>query len=93
MDSSTRYKQNPSVVFTELDGDVALFHSDTCDYLVLNETGSSIWAALASQPTLPELCDIMQRDYSVSREDCIADLDAWLKAALEKNVVMAIQSA
>ena len=56
-----RYKQHHQAVCTELDGDVALFQSNTCDYLVLNETGSAIWNALKTQPTLPELCKNLDR--------------------------------
>ena len=85
-----RFKQHSQAVFTELDGDVALFQSDTCDYLVLNETGSAIWNALKTQPTLPELCKHLEEEYEVTTDECKLSVEAWLEAALEKKVIVMV---
>ena len=89
---ASRFKQHHQAVCTELDGEVALFQSNTCDYLVLNETGSAIWNALKAQPTLPELCKYLQREYEVTPDECKTSVEAWLEAALEKKVVSIINS-
>ena len=89
--SSKRFKQHQHAVFTELDGEVALFQSNTCDYLVLNETGSAIWDALKSQPTLSELCKYLQSEYEVTPDECKTSVEAWLEAALEKKVITQIE--
>jgi|TARA_B100000073_G_scaffold238552_1_gene199675 hypothetical protein len=86
-DSTSRFKQHSQAVCTELDGDVALFQSNTCDYLVLNETGSAIWNALKSRPTLPELCKHLQGEYDVTADECNSAVESWLEAALEKKVI------
>ena len=85
--SSSRFKHHCQAVCTELDGEVALFQSNTCDYLVLNETGSAIWNALKSQPTLPELCRHLEQEYEVAPDECKASVEAWLEAALDKKVI------
>lgn len=85
--STSRFKQHHQAVCTELDGEVALFQSNTCDYLVLNETGSAIWDALKSQPTLSELCKYLQGEYEVTPDECKTSVEAWLEAALEKKVI------
>ena len=85
-----RFKQHSQAVCTELDGDVALFQSNTCDYLVLNETGSAIWNALKSQPTLPELCKNFQAEYEVTPDECKSAIETWLEAALEKKVIAVV---
>ena len=90
--SSKRFKQHSQAVCTELDGDVALFQSDTCDYLVLNETGSAIWNALKTEPSLAEICSHLQEEYDVDPGECQASVEAWLEAALEKKVVSTINS-
>ncbi len=87
-----RFKQHHHVVFTELDGEVALFQSNTCDYLILNETGSAIWNALKIQPTLPELCKYLEEEYEVTQDECKTSVEAWLEAALEKKVITIIDS-
>ena len=90
--SSKRFKQHSQAVYTELDGDVALFQSDTCDYLVLNETGSAIWNALKTRPSLAEICSHLQEEYDVDPDECLASVETWLEAALEKQVVSTIDS-
>ena len=91
MTSSTkRFKQHHHAVCTELDGEVALFQSKTCDYLVLNETGSAIWKVLKAQPTLPEICKHLQDEYEVAPDECKLSVEAWLEAALEKNVIVVV---
>ena len=88
--STKRFKQHHQAVCTELDGDVALFQSNTCDYLVLNETGSAIWNALKSQPTLVELCKHLQGEYEVTSDECKSAIETWLEAALEKKVIVMV---
>jgi hypothetical protein len=51
LSTTALFKQHPQAVFTELDGEIALFQSSSCEYLVLNESGSAIWNALAAQPS------------------------------------------
>ena len=87
-----RFKQHHQAVLTELDGEVALFQSDTCDYLVLNETGSAIWNALKTQPSLAEICSHLQEEYDVDPDECQSSVESWLEAALEKKVVSTINS-
>ena len=86
-----RFKQHHQAVCTELDGDVALFQSNTCDYLVLNETGSAIWNALKTQPTLPELCKNLQEEYEVTSDECKSSIETWLEVALEKKVIAVVE--
>ena len=91
MGNAKRFKQHPQAICTELDGEVALFQSSTCDYLVLNDSGSAIWNALTTQPTLAELSEGLQEEYNVSSDDCLADVEAWLEIGVEKQVVIAFE--
>ena len=88
--STRRFKQHSQAICTELDGEVALFQSNACDYLVLNETGSAIWNALKSQPTLPELCKHLEEEYEVTPDECKSSIETWLEAALEKKVIVMV---
>ena len=92
LNNTNRFKQHHQAVCTELDGEVALFQSKTCDYLVLNETGSAIWNALKSQPTLAELCKHLEQEYEVTPDECKTSVEAWLEAALQKKVIALIES-
>ncbi len=89
---TSRFKQHHQAICTELDGEVALFQSDTCDYLVLNETGSAIWNALKTRPSLAEICSHLQEEYDVDAGACQSSVEAWLEAAIEKKVVSTINN-
>lgn len=92
LSTTALFKQHPQTVFTELDGEIALFQCSSCEYLVLNESGSAIWNALAAQPSIAELCEILLHDFDVSPAQCLSDVKAWLAIALEKQVVIALVS-
>ena len=82
-----RFKRSPLVVCCELDGQTALFHSSTCDYLVLNETGSAIWDALQSPMTLEQICKKLLAKYEVTSEQCQMNVEEWLSMAIEKEII------
>jgi len=88
--TTARFKQHHQAVHAELDGELALFQSNTCDYLVLNETASSIWNLLKSHPTLAELCTHLQSEYEVNPDECKSSVESWLKVALEKKLISMI---
>jgi hypothetical protein len=92
INSTKRFKQHHQAVCTELDGEVALFQSNTCEYLVLNETGSAIWNALKTQPSLAEICTHLQETYDVDPDACQSSVEAWLETAVEKKVISIAKS-
>ena len=85
-----RFKRSSLVVCSELDGQIALFQSSTCDYLVLNETGSAIWAALESALPLEQICEKLLAEYEVTPEQCQMGVEEWLSVAIMKEIVVCI---
>ncbi|MDB4338325.1 PqqD family protein, partial [Synechococcus sp. AH-603-L18] len=55
------------------------------------ETGSAIWNALKTQPTLPELCKYLEEEYEVTTDECKSAIETWLEAALEKKVIAVVE--
>ena len=88
--STKRFKQHPAVVFSELDDQITLFQSKTCDYLVLNETGSAIWQALQATQTLNQICDLLCAEFNVERSICIQETTNWLEQAINKNIIVIV---
>ena len=88
--NTKRFKQHPAVVFNELDDQITLFQSKTCDYLVLNETGSAIWQALQATKTLNQICDILCAEFNVERSICIQETANWLEQAINKNIIVTV---
>ena len=85
---ATLFKRHHQAVFTELDGQTALFQADTCDYLVLNETGSAIWLLLESPRSMQAICRQLVEDYDIDHETCLRETEDWLNAAVEKKVAI-----
>ena len=90
-DFDKRFKRSPLVVCSELDGQIALFQSSTCDYLVLNETGSAIWDALHSPKTLEQICEKLLAEYEVTPEQCRMSVEEWLSIAIAKEIIALVR--
>lgn len=88
IDLNPCFKRNPEAVFSELDGEIALFQSKTSDYLILNDEGSAIWDALSQPKSLDEICTRLVSMYSVETDQCRHDVQAWLNQACAKHVVV-----
>ena len=88
--NTKRFKQHPAVIFSELDNQITLFQRKTCDYLVLNETGSAIWQALHSTQTLNQICDLLCAEFNVERSICIQETTNWLEQAINKNIIVIV---
>jgi len=88
--NTKRFKQHPAVVFSELDNQITLFQSKTCDYLILNETGSAIWQALQTAQTLNQICDLLCAEFNVERSICIQETTNWLEQAINKNIIVTV---
>lgn len=89
----TRFKRHPQAVFSELDGEITLFQSRTCDYLVLNESGSAIWELLSQERTLNDLCRSLRHNYRVDPDVCWQEVHDWLVQAHVRQVVTALNPA
>ena len=85
---SCLYKRDPKAIFTDLDGETALFQAKTCEYLVLNSTGSAIWELIKTPSSLNDICKQLSADYEVSIDTCIRETKAWLSIAVEKGVAL-----
>ena len=86
--STSIYRRAPKAIFTDLDGETALFQTDTCEYLVLNATGSAIWELIGSPATLQDICKQLVEDYDIDFQTCMQETSEWLKEAVEREVIL-----
>ena len=86
--STSVYRRAPKAIFTDLDGETALFQTDTCEYLVLNATGTAIWELIGSPATLQDICKQLVEDYDVDFQICMQETSDWLRGAVEREVVL-----
>lgn len=72
-----RFKQNPQVLFTELDdGTGVLLHLDSKFYFTLNKTSVFIWKTIGLKKicTEEELVNAVVQSYDIDREQAGRDL-------------------
>jgi hypothetical protein len=63
-------KQANNLVSTELDGETALMSMATGHYYGLNFIGSRIWALIAQDRLVSELCALLVEEYEVEPAQC-----------------------
>ena len=64
----------PTVVETEIEGCLALFHPHKAQVLVLNETASDVWRLIDGQLTLEAIVLALSRAYGVEPDAIRADV-------------------
>lgn len=82
-----RYKRSHQAVASSLDDAICLFHLKTCEYMALNETGSSIWEFLQEPLTLQEISSLLASEYDISADECIAEVELWIQLAIKYGVI------
>ena len=82
------YRRDPAVVSAEIDGVATLFNPNTCDYLVLNATGSAVWDQIEQPKTLEHIVANLLDEYAVAQPRCIKDVSAWIDDALTRSLIL-----
>lgn len=79
--------RNPSLTTAELDGEVVMLSLETNRYYGLNSVGTRIWEILAQPMTLAAVCDILQNEYDVTREQCESEVLAVAEKMFQEKLV------
>lgn len=91
MSDSKPLKQNPNVLFTELDdGTGVLLHLDTKFYFALNKTGVFVWKALSEGPdrSAPALAKKLTEAFRVDIDTATRDIEAVLAEMLADELLL-----
>lgn len=86
-DAETRFVQRP-VLNTTVDNELVLFDEQAGAYYGTSDVGLFIWKQLDEPRTLDELCNVLAKEYEVSREACKADTQQFLCQLVEAKVVV-----
>lgn len=79
------------VTETEFEGKIVLLHIENGEYYNFNETGSDLWNFLAEVHSVSELVELIQDKYSVTAEECQADILLWLESAINKKLLKVLR--
>jgi hypothetical protein len=70
---SEHYQPNPSVIETELPGELILLDPETQEMFSLNESGRAVWRAIPGR-SIGEVAELLSAEYEVEAEAAEADV-------------------
>ena len=70
---SERYQPKPSVIETELPGELILLDPETQEMFSLNESGRAVWRAIAGR-SVEEAAELLAAEYEVEVERARGDV-------------------
>jgi hypothetical protein len=75
------------VMASHIDEDLVMMNIDRGQYYALDEIGADIWARLEQPTQVQDLCQQLQRQYSVNPMTCEADVLALLNDMYENDLL------
>lgn len=88
MTETTVLARKSQIMTADMNGSTVMMDIYSGKYYNLGQTGGRIWELLESPIAVGELVDALTREYSVSREQCLAETVPFLETLLERGLVM-----
>jgi hypothetical protein len=85
-----RLSRTRDLLSTELDQETVLMSIDAGAYYGLAGVARRIWNKLENPISFSDLVDCLEREYCVSRETCIADVQRFL-AEIEREGLLRVE--
>jgi len=80
--------QNPEVVSREVEGELVLLDLESATYFGLNHVGSRVWTLVGELGSLRKVCESMEREYAVSREQLERDVLSLARELRDKGLLV-----
>ncbi len=91
MTGETRYRPDPSIVFTQLDEDnAALLSLKTKGYYSLNETGLHLWKCLEKGMTTTEILALLEQKYTMEQTQATVIITDFLDELWQAGIIQKI---
>lgn len=84
---SSRVIVDPEVLFRVVGDETVLLNLKTETYLGLNDTGTTIWKALAEGATIQAACDAVVEAFEVSAEEAKTDVRELVDVLIEQRLI------
>ena len=80
--------QNPEVVSREVEGELVLLDLESATYFGLNQVGSRVWTLVGELGSLRKVCESMEREYAVPREQLERDVLSLARELRDKGLLV-----
>jgi PqqD family protein of HPr-rel-A system len=78
------------VVWSDVEGDLVLFHAGTGAYFGLNQLGSTVWRLAAGSMPLAEIVANVRREYDVDEGTAAAEVRRFLASLTSAGLLVSI---
>jgi hypothetical protein len=76
------------IIWQDVDGELALFDERDDRYHLLNGTAAMIWRGIAAGADRAGLIDQISAGFRVQAEEIVADIDAFIGAAVTQGLLL-----
>ncbi len=80
------YVASPSVVTSDIDNGLALLDLDKNVYFSLNQTGATIWRAIARPVSIDAICAVLAEAYQTTPYTCRPDVERLISRLVEARL-------
>ena len=88
---SDRYQPNPSVIETELPGELILLDPETQEMFSLNESGRAVWRAIPGR-SVAEVAALLSAEYEVEAEAAEVDVRGLVAHLVGAGLLRAVDA-
>jgi hypothetical protein len=86
----TKYIRNNKTISGRLHDELVMMDIDLGKYFSLNPVATRIWDILENPVDLDELCNRLQKEYEVEREQCYIDVKEYLAEMVKLGLVLRV---
>ena len=83
-------KRQDRLLTSRIDNEEVMLDMDSGSYFGLNVIGSEIWQRLAKPITVADLCQQLQTEYEISKEQCETEVLGFLHEMLAGNLIQTV---
>jgi hypothetical protein len=87
LNSSSKLKRNPDMVFSEMDGETVMMSIENSEYYGLDPVASRIWELLDQPATVEQLVEKLLEEYEVDHDTCLDDVLSFSQELMEKKIL------
>ena len=84
------YQKSKSVLSTELDGEICLFHVETANYLNLNSTASFIWKQINEAFSINYVINILLDEFDIDKQTCEIETKEFISQCLNLKMIESV---
>lgn len=84
---AVKYRRNKEIVFSNIEGEIAILNVSSGKYFGLNDIGSDIWGVLKQPKILDEIVQELQLIYEVDLSQCHSDIKNYIQELKDAGLI------